>query len=116
MKAGTNLRAKPGNTKLYVPVHPWDIEVELRLKIGLHQNALKHGRRTFLYSAMGELVCSGQLLGKRGSEAASQSQGRMARAFSSNSLLNTMDMTAAIQYILTAVQSSGSHVYYKSLE
>ena len=28
---------------------------------GLYQSALKHGRRTFLYSAMGELVvCSGQ--------------------------------------------------------
>ena len=44
-------------------------------------------------------------LGKSGSEAASQLQGRIARAFSSNSLVNTMDMTAAIQYILTAAQS-----------
>ena len=26
-----------------------------------NQSALKHGRSTFLYSAMGELVCSGQL-------------------------------------------------------
>ena len=26
-----------------------------------YQSALKHGRRTFQYSAMGELVCSGQL-------------------------------------------------------
>ena len=26
-----------------------------------HQSALKHGWHTFLYSAMGELVCSGQL-------------------------------------------------------
>ena len=26
-----------------------------------NQSALKHGRRAFLYSAMGELVCSGQL-------------------------------------------------------
>ena len=41
-------------------------------------------------------------LGKSGSEAASQLQGRIARAFSSNSLVNTMDMTATIQYILTA--------------
>ena len=48
-------------------------------------------------------------LGKNGSEAAS----RIARAFSSNSLVNTMDMTAAIQYILTAAQSLGSQVYYK---
>ena len=44
-------------------------------------------------------------LGKSGSEAASQLQGRIARAFSSNSLVNTMDITAAIQYILTAAQS-----------
>ena len=48
-------------------------------------------------------------LGKSGSKAASQLQGRIARAFSSNSL----DMTAAIQYILTAAQSLGSQVYYK---
>ena len=47
-------------------------------------------------------------LGKSGSEAASQLQ-----AFSSNSLVNAMDMTAAIQYILTAAQSLGSQVYYK---
>ena len=52
-------------------------------------------------------------LGKSGSEAASQLQGRIARAFSSNSLVNTMDMTAAIEYILTAAQSLGSQVYYK---
>ena len=52
-------------------------------------------------------------LGKSGSEAASQLQGRIARAFSSNSLVNTMDMTTATQYILTAAQSSGSQVYYK---
>ena len=50
-------------------------------------------------------------LGKGGSEAASQLQGRIARAFSSNSLVNTMDMTAAIQYILTAAQSFGSQDY-----
>ena len=52
-------------------------------------------------------------LSKSGSEAASQLQGWMARAFSSNSLVNTMDMTAAIIYILTAAQSLGSQVYYK---
>ena len=50
-------------------------------------------------------------LGKSGAEAASQLQGRTARAFSSNSLVNTM--TAAIQFILTTAQSSGSQVYYK---
>ena len=32
-------------------------------------------------------------LGKNGSETASQLQGRMARAFSSNSLVNTMDIS-----------------------
>ena len=53
-------------------------------------------------------------LGKSGSEAASQLQSQIARAFSSNSLVNTMDMTAAIQCILTAAQSLGSQVYYKS--
>ena len=52
-------------------------------------------------------------LGKSGSEAASQLQGRIARAFSSNSLVNTMDMVAVIQYILMAAQSLDSHVYYK---
>ena len=52
-------------------------------------------------------------LGKSGSDAASQLQGRIVRAFSSNCLVNTMDMTAAIQYILTAAQSLGSQVYYK---
>ena len=52
-------------------------------------------------------------LGKGSSKAASQLQGRIARAFSSNSLVNTMDMTAAIQYILTAAKSLGSQVYYK---
>ena len=52
-------------------------------------------------------------LRKSGSATASQLQGRIARAFSSNSLVSTMDMTAAIQYILTAAQSLGSQVYYK---
>ena len=52
-------------------------------------------------------------LGKSGSEAASQLQGRIARAFSSNSFVDTMDMTAAIQYILTAAQSLGSQDYYR---
>ena len=50
-------------------------------------------------------------LGKSGSQAALQ--GRIARAFSSNSLVNTMDMTDAIQYILTAARSLDSQVYYK---
>ena len=52
-------------------------------------------------------------LGKSRSEAATQLQGQIAGTFSSNSLVNTMDITAAIQYILTAEQSLGSQVYYK---
>ena len=52
-------------------------------------------------------------LGKNCSEAASQLQGRIERAFSSNSLVNTIDMMADIKYILTAVQSLGSQVYHK---
>ena len=51
-------------------------------------------------------------LGKSDSEAASWLQGRIARAFSSNSLVNTMDMMATI-YILTAAQRLGSQDYYK---
>ena len=54
-------------------------------------------------------------LGKSGSQAASQLQGWIARAFSSNSLVNTMDMMAAIQYILTAAQSLGSQVVVLSI-
>ena len=52
-------------------------------------------------------------LGKNGSEAGPWLQGQIARAFSSNSLVNTMEMTAAIQYILTATQSLGSQDCYK---
>ena len=52
-------------------------------------------------------------LGKSGFEAALQLQGRIARAFSSNSFVNTMDMTAAMKYILTAAQSLGSQDCYR---
>ena len=52
-------------------------------------------------------------LGKSGSEAASQLQGRIARAFFSNSFVNTMDVKAAIKYILTAAQSLGSQDFYR---
>ena len=54
--------------------------------------------------------------GKSGSEAASQLQGQKARAFSSNSLVNTMDMTAAIQYILTAHNRWALRFTIKGLE
>ena len=72
------------------------------------QSALKHGRRTFLYSAMGELVCSGQLWARAALKQLRSYKVGIARAFSSNSFVNTMDMTAAIKYILTAAQSLGS--------
>ena len=52
-------------------------------------------------------------LGKTDSEAAPQLQGRIARAFSSNNLVNTMEVTAASQYILAAAQSLGSQDYHK---
>ena len=52
-------------------------------------------------------------LGKSDSEAASQIQSQIARAFSRNILVNTMDTMATIHYILTAAQSLGSQVYYK---
>ena len=52
-------------------------------------------------------------LGKNGSKTALQLQGQIERAFSSNSLVNTMEMTAAIQHILTAAQSLGSQDYFK---
>ena len=52
-------------------------------------------------------------LGKSGSETHSQLQGRTARAFSSNSLVKTMEMTIVIQYILTETQSFGSQDYCK---
>ena len=58
---------------------------------------------------MRELVCNGKTLGKSGSKTASQLQGRTAKVFSSNSL----EMTVAIQYILTATQSFGSQDYCK---
>ena len=37
----------------------------------------------------------------------------MQRAILGNSFVNTIDMTAAIEYILTAAQSLGSQDYYK---
>ena len=52
-------------------------------------------------------------LGNSGSETASQLQGPTARSFSSNSLVKTMEITAVIQYILTATQSFGSQHYHE---
>ena len=71
----------------------------------LNQSASKHGdERTDM---------EGAALGKSGSEAAPLLQGQIARAFFSNSLVNTMEMTAAVQYILTVAQSLGYENYYK---
>ena len=53
------------------------------------------------------------ILGKSGSKAAPQLHGQIARAFSSNSLVNTTEMTTAIQHILIATQSLGSQDYYE---
>ena len=58
-------------------------------------------------------ICNGTTLDKSASETASKLQGRIARAFSSNSLVNAMKMMTAIQYILTAAQSLGSQDYCK---
>ena len=52
-------------------------------------------------------------LGKSGSEAVSKLQGGIAKPIFTNSLVNTMEMTAAIQHILTTAQSLGSQNYYK---
>ena len=92
--------------ELSVPVHPTDrimFETERFKTLATHFPFLRDGR-TGMQRAT---------LGKSGSEAASQLQGQIAKAYSSNSLVNSMDMTAAIQYILTAAQSLGSQAYYK---
>ena len=52
-------------------------------------------------------------LGKGSSEAAPQLQGQIARAFSSDSLVNTIKITVAVLYILRAAQTLGSQDYYK---
>ena len=62
---------------------------------------------------MGELVCSGQLWARAALKQLRSYKGLIARAFSSNSFVNTMDMTTAIKYILTAAQSLGSQDYYR---
>ena len=62
---------------------------------------------------MRELVSNGQLWATAALRQLRTVQCRIERAFPSNILVNTMDMTAAIQYILTAAQSLGSQNYYK---
>ena len=52
-------------------------------------------------------------LDKSGSKTASQLQDRTERAFPSNSLVKTMEMTVVIEYILTATQYFGSQDYCK---
>ena len=76
------------------------------LNYSSNQSTLKHGRRTFLWE-------NWYAAGNSGQERLWVSFAVTARAFSSNSLVNNMDMTAAIQYILTAAQSLGSQVYYR---
>ena len=88
------------------------VSCEKFCKHWLKQSTSKHGRHTFLYSAMSNGMQQA-ILGKSGSEPSSELQGQIARAFSSKILVNTMDMTAAIQYILTAAQLLSSQVYYK---
>ena len=83
------------------------------VSVRLPQSASKHGWRTFLCSPMRELVCKGQLWARVTRRQLRSYQGRIARAFPSNSLMNTMEMTAIIKYILTAAQSLGSSDYYK---
>ena len=63
----------------------------------------------FKTRAMRKLVCNR----RSGSEAALQLQGQIEGAFSSNSLVKTMEMTAVLQYILTELQWFGSQDYYK---
>ena len=72
-------------------------------------------RRTFLYGAMRELVCNGQLWARAPLRQfhSYTLQGRIARALSNSSLVNNMEMMAAIQYILTAAQSLRSQDYFK---
>ena len=77
-----------------------------------HQSASKHGRRTFLYGTMRELVCNGQRW-TRPALRQLLSYKVSSESISSNSLVNTMEMTVAIQYILTAAQSLGSQDCYK---
>ena len=68
------------------------------------------GWLTFLYRAMRDLVCNGQLWAR----AVPRQLRRTARAFSANSLEKTMEITVVIQYILTATQSVGSQDYCNS--
>ena len=53
---------------------------------------------------------------KTSTKTALQLQGRTSRAFSSNSLVKTIYITAVIQYILTATQFFGSQDYYKKCQ
>ena len=72
-------------------------------------SASNHGRRTFLYSAMRELVCNGQLWARGSSEV---------RRSGSESIFQQQfgeyhGDDGSIQYILATAQSLGSQDYYK---
>ena len=75
--------------------------------------ALQNTGDAFSYIVLRENWYAAGNFGQEPSKTASQLQGRIARAFSSNNLVKTMEMTAVIQYILTATQSFGPQDYYK---
>ena len=81
----------------------WFWQERAIIALGLH---LFRGTLQVAQSWVNRLSAAGNFRQER----LSQLQGRIAF---SNSLVNTMDMTVAIQYILTAAQSLGSQVYYK---
>ena len=84
------------------------LHIQDKLSCWFEQSASKHGRRTILYSEMRELARAAlRQLAVTRSDSVSISQQQLGES---------MDMTAAIQYILTAAQSLGSQVYYKNLE
>ena len=93
-----------------MPVFRYSHQLSTSSNIDNGQSVSKQGLRTLPYSAMSMQRATS---GKSGSEAALQLQDQIARAFSDNSLVNTMAMTAAIQYILAAAESLGSQDYYK---
>ena len=66
------------------------------------------------YIALWENWYAGQLWARAALKQVPSYKVAIARAFSSNSFVNTMDMTAAIEYILTAAQSLGSQDYYRN--
>ena len=79
-----------------------------RLRFASYQSASKHGRRTFLYSAMRELVCNGQLWARAVLRQLCSYKVGQREHFSATIWGKTMEITVVIQYILTATQSFDS--------